>query len=464
MEHLLAGIGRSDITPAPGTPQGGWGAQTKQRSVGADLPLYATALVLAGSGQKAAIVDVDAIGFDAEWTTKILDAIAGLSGLPREHIRFSCTHTHSGPNTFRIPLLTEGRDMALAYLGNLPIQIAGAVWQAMQTMIPVRMAAAKGNCDINVNRRVRLPDGRVVMGRNWQGAVDRTVRVLRIDDLEERPFATIVHYACHPTTQAWQDQHVTPDYPGMMKKVVEEQLGGTCLFLQGATGCIGPRRGFTGDVSVYRKLGKILGLEAAKVALNVETLPREERLVGVQPSGAMIALYDDVPREPEAPALAVRSRFLELPLKQWPPPAELEAELATLRHQVERLRASGDPEELRAVTARATQVNMRAEMARQHHGKTHLAWQLQGIRIGPVALVAIPGEPFIEISQQIEGASPFEHTLFSGYSNGGFGYMPVPEAYPEGGYEVEISPFSPDAAGIVVDETLVMLRELAAVR
>jgi hypothetical protein len=30
----VAGIGRSDITPAPGTPQGGWGAQTKQRKRG----------------------------------------------------------------------------------------------------------------------------------------------------------------------------------------------------------------------------------------------------------------------------------------------------------------------------------------------------------------------------------------------------------------------------------------------
>ena len=463
MEHLLAGIGRSDITPAPGTPQGGWGAQTKQRSVGADLPLYATALVLAGSGVRVAIVDVDAIGFDAEWTAKILDAIVDLTGLPREHVRFSCTHTHSGPNTFRIPLLTEGLDMALAYLRNLPLQIAGAVWQAMQAMVPVRMAACKGNCDINVNRRLRLPDGRVVMGRNRLGAVDHTVRVLRFDDLAERPLATIVHYACHPTTQAWQDQHVTPDYPGMVKKVVEEQLGGTCIFLQGATGSIGPRRGFTGDVNVYRKLGKILGLEASKVALNVETLPREEKLVGVQPSGAPIGLYDDVPHEPETPVLAVRSRFIELPLKQWPPPVELEAELSKFRRDVERLRAGGDADELRAVTARATQVNMRAEMARQHHGKTHLAWQLQGIRIGPVALVAIPGEPFIEINQQIERASPFEYTLFSGYSNGGFGYIPVPEAYPEGGYEVEISPFSPDAAGIVVEEALAMLRELEAV-
>ena len=50
MHQLLAGTGRVDITPAPGTPQGGWGAQTHQRGLGADLPFYATALVFRDAG------------------------------------------------------------------------------------------------------------------------------------------------------------------------------------------------------------------------------------------------------------------------------------------------------------------------------------------------------------------------------------------------------------------------------
>ena len=108
-----------------------------------------------------------------------------------------------------------------------------------------------------------------------------------------------MHYACHPTTIAWQSQYVTPDYPGMAKRVVEEQFGGTCLFLQGATGNIGPSKGFTGDLSVYRKFGKLLGLEASKVALGIETLPREEKLVGLQESGATIALFEYDTVEPE---------------------------------------------------------------------------------------------------------------------------------------------------------------------
>ena len=462
MNQLLAGTGRCDITPAPGTPQGGWGAQTHQRGIGADLPLYATALVVSDETKTIAIVDVDAIGFDTEWTARIIDAIASLTGLPSEHIRFSCTHTHSGPNTFRLAVITEGRDMIEEYLNALPLKISGAVWQAQGNLRPVRIGAGSGACNINANRRLRIPGGRMVIGPNPNGAVDHTVRVLRIDDLEERPLATIVHYACHPTTIAWQSQYFTPDYPGMTKRAVEEQLGGTCLFLQGATGNVGPARGFTGDMSVYRKAGRILGLEAAKIALSIDTLPRQQKYVGLQESGATIALFEDEITESDSVTCDVQSRFIQLPLKQLPSPAEAETEAAVLREELNRLRQSGSESEVRAATALATQAGMRADRARLYHGKTHINWQLQGIRLGPIALISIPGEPFTEMGQEIARRSPFEHTLFSGYSNGGFGYIPVDSAYSEGGYEVETSPFAAGAAELIVEESLRILDELRA--
>lgn len=136
-----------------------------------------------------------------------------------------------------------------------------------------------------------MPDGRVFVGRNWEGPVDHAVRVVRFDDLEEKPVATILHYACHPTIMAWENNFYTPDYPGPAREVIEKELGGTCLFLQGAAGNIGPRRGFTGDLKVYRRLGTILGLEGAKVVTEIESLPRRELLVGTLESGAAIALY-----------------------------------------------------------------------------------------------------------------------------------------------------------------------------
>jgi hypothetical protein len=458
MHELLAGTGRCDITPAPGTPQGGWGAQTHQRGLGSDLPLYATALVIGD----IAIVDVDSIGFDPEWTQRIIGAITKLTGIRSENIRLSCTHTHSGPNTFRLSVITEGRDMILEYLDTLPLKIGGAVWQAQQNMRPVRIGAGSGSCGINVNRRLPLPAGRVVIGPNPSGPVDHTVRVVRIDGLDEKPVATLVHYACHPTTIAWQSQFNTPDYPGMAKRVVEEQIGGTCLFLQGATGNVGPKRGFTGDMTVYRKIGKMLGLEASKIALGIETLPRQEKLVGLQESGATIALFE-YEEAPSPPAICeVRSRFVQLPLKQFPSPQEAEAEAGALREQLNRLRQEGDQARIREATAMATQAGMRADRARLYHGKTHIDWQLQGIRLGPVALICIPGEPFTEMGQEIARRSPFEHTLFSGYSNGGFGYIPVRSAYSEGGYEVESSPFAAGAAELIVEESLRMLHELYA--
>jgi len=463
MPPLLAGTGRSDITPAPGTPQGGWGAQTHQRGIGADLPFYATALALSDGELTLAIVDVDSIGFDTEWTNRILDATVQLNGLPRERLRLSCSHTHSGPNTFRLATISEGRDMALSYLESLPHRIAGAVWQALQNLRPARVAAGEGRCEVNVNRRFVTPEGERAVGRNWEGVTDPTVRVVRFDALDETPVATLVHYACHPTTIAWQNRSFTPDYPGPLRQTVEQNLGGTCLFLQGPAANLTPRRGFTGDLRVYRALGRAIGLEAACVAQGLETLPRREKYVGVQQSGAPIALYEDEPVEPEAPVLRMITRDISLPLRVFDPPEPLEAEAARLRAELERLRASGTEAEIRQATARATQAGWAASAARANHGKTEIPWQMQGIRIGDTALLSVQGEPFVEIGLRIAEASPFAHTLFSGYANGAFGYIATREAWHEGGYEVRGgSPFSAEAADVVVEEGLRLLRELAA--
>jgi len=460
MGELLAGVGRSDITPAPGTPQGGWGAQTHQRGLGADLPFYATALVLKDSGQVVAIIDVDAIGFDEKWTCRILEAVVEISKIPRERVRFSCTHTHSGPNTFRLKTISEGLEMALGYLSTLPERIAGAVWQAQQCLQPVRCASGAGRCEINVNRRLKLPSGRIVVGNNWEGPADPTVRVIRFDNPDGKPAAIILHYACHPTTIAWQNQYFTPDYPGIARRTVEEQIGCPCIFLQGAAGNVTPRRGFTGNLETYRRAGRLLGLEASKVALGIETLPHRQSLKGVIESGAPIALYNEEPLNACNPDFRVVSRMIQLPLKTFLPPDQLETEAEVLRQDLARLRREGNEKEISLATARATQAGMRAERARMYYGKSHMDWQLQGIRVSSVALLSIPGEPFTEINEQIVGASPFSETLFSGYSNGGFGYIPIASAYEDGGYEVETSPFAPQAAEIVVRESAEVLHKL----
>ena len=39
-------------------------------------------------------------------------------------------------------------------------------------------------------------------------------------------------------------------------------------------------------------------------------------------------------------------------------------------------------------------------------------------------------------------------------------YLPTAEAYPLGGYEVEVSPFAPEAAGEIVEASLALLEDL----
>lgn len=73
--------------------------------------------------------------------------------------------------------------------------------------------------------------------------------------------------------------------------------------------------------------------------------------------------------------------------------------MARLRAEAARLREAGRMEEFSVANGLATQMGWRANNARLFHGKTETPWQLQVIRVGPVALVSVPGEPFSSIAQ-----------------------------------------------------------------
>lgn len=93
--------------------------------------------------------------------------------------------------------------------------------------------------------------------------------------------------------------------------------------------------------------------------------------------------------------------------------------------------------------------------------------QIQVMRVGSTALIAIPGEPFIEIALAIKARSKFKHTIVAGYSNGCIGYMPTPEAIEKGGYEVEsaykyydIAPLAPLAYNMIVEVAVQLCDEV----
>jgi len=85
------------------------------------------------------------------------------------------------------------------------------------------------------------------------------------------------------------------------------------------------------------------------------------------------------------------------------------------------------------------------------------------VRIGRVAMVFIPGEPFVETALRIEQNSPFEHTIVVGYSECSVGYIPTSHAFEEGGYEIGPGKWSyleADAEERIYREAVSMLNRL----
>jgi neutral ceramidase len=458
---IRAGVARAVITPPVGITHAHWGAQTHTRATGVDMDMWATALVVGDGATEVAIVDCDAIGYPTAIVNDIRREISALTGIPEARVRLSVSHTHSGGNVTPA-WYDEGKEMIAPYVAALPNRIAGAVWEAQRTAVPARIAVGKGHSDIGINRRLWLEDQhRIVLGRNYAGFADHEMQVARIDDENEQPIAVIVSYSCHPTIMAQGNSRITPDYPGVLRRAVEGVVGCKCLFLQGSPGDVHPKQTYSSRKEDYHLVGRLLGLEAAKVALGLQTVPRNERLVEIVESGAELCMYSDDPAgEPDA-TLKVIERAISLPLKQMPTVEASDVEYRQHVTAVAEARERGDAAGVSKASYQAKRAGMRANMARQYSGKDKVDLSMLGIRIGSLALVSLPGEPFSRIGAGIRAQSPFAVTMFSGYSNGSFSYIPMREDYGPAGYGVWNSPLAAGAGEQLIEEAVALLKELA---
>jgi neutral ceramidase len=128
-----------------------------------------------------------------------------------------------------------------------------------------------------------------------------------------------------------------------------------------------------------------------------------------------------------------------------------EAEKFAVRLQVRPLR-----------TARVTIDLPLTPAARQRTGTETVAAEVQVIVCGPLALVALPGEPLTDLGTAIREESPFPQTLVLGYSNGmGVHYVGMPGEKARGGYEAGVAGAGTDECGrLLVDGAIRLLREI----
>jgi neutral ceramidase len=458
---LTLGVARRCINPSPQVPISGWGAQTHIVGTGIESDFWTTVLYLQDEYSISVIIDVDTSHFLIGQSDSINKRISKECELDISAIRLSSTHTHSGPMLWSqyYPNYTHAIN---EYNELLVSRTVEAVLEAKNNRVKVTVGAGNGMSHVAVNRRQLLESGRMVTGTNMGGLIDPTVGVVRFDDEMGQIVASIVHYSCHPTTLGFTNTLYSPDYPGVVKRTVEQIVGGTCLFLLGSAGNIGPGpEGFKADLPAMMRIGKLLGCEAAKVLLETKTVDVKISFDGVVESGAPLGMWKTEKVAPDTEiSFKIMSSQIKLPLKAQLSIEEAQKIAFFNRDELARLQSLKAPaEQIKEFTYKCKRAFFALERSELYYGKSFEEIPVQFVKLGDIVLIGIPLEPFIETGIAIRERSPFTFTLFSGYANGWKGYLPMSEDYLLGGYEVDISPYAQGAAEILTEEIVRLLVE-----
>lgn len=435
---LKIGLAKADITPRAGIRMSGFGKRI-QPSLGVNDPIYATTLVVGDDETTIAVVDCDLLCVGADFTAEVRSGAEPLTGIPGPNVMICCTHSHYGPRIV-------GRDAAApappptferAYRDYLVHQLVGLICEAKADVQPARMSIALGQSDIGLNRRERTADGRIVLGSNPEGPVDRTVGVCRIETLAGEPLAALVSFAAHPVGQDVQIRKISADYVGCTRRVVQEMTGAPCVFWQGACGNVNIVSAET-DYRTACSSGTALAREAArawKIAdpLQTDGIRTVSRTVELPPYRCLSKEHAERKmQEAEGNLEAARN-------DPQTTPGLIEFLEADLQKQKDRRESWTDPARV----------------------PPPVKAELQTFRIGELAWACVPGELFNEIGTEIKECSPFEHTFVVTYANDWIGYLPTPQAYEEGGYEVsQVCNVAPEAMVMMVDHFAAMFREM----
>jgi hypothetical protein len=256
----------------------------------------------------------------------------------------------------------------------------------------------------NLNRRAKDVDGRVTLGLNPDGPVDRQIGILSFVRPDNSPIATVANYSMHGTVLSGENLAISGDAPGIVEAYVEEKTGAPMLYVNGAAGNIAPIYSVypdpkSGHLSQFRVLLGDRILAALKLSLNAPT--------------------DHV-------TVTASEATVETPMKQdlrWPP------QLASYRRET-------------------------------NAGQSLILLPVRFLKLNDTLIWSAPVELFCEISMAVRNQSPFAHTFYFGYANGWFGYLPTQKAFEEGGYEPNTSPFTGRAEHDVLTSVLTYIQGL----
>jgi neutral ceramidase len=433
---LTAGLAKVCITPPPGVPLAGFAARQGNAS-GVHDHLFARACVVEQDGRALAFVSVDVLALDARFVRDVRRAVQNRTGIAPEGLLLAATHTHAGPVTIRT-FVNPGESLDAGYMERLAAAIEQCVTEAWQSRRPARIGVGTGRADgIGVNRRT--PDKR---------PIDDQVALVRVDDEQGRTRGVIINYACHPTVLGPDNLLVTGDFPSFTIDEVERRLGpgSLALFINGTQG----------NISV----GHSSELSAIGIITPGRTFERAAE-IGVALGRAALDALPHVTTASSATLKSV-STSVDLPLKSYAGASQTAAILEAAARRVEDL-VNGDASADDVARARSEQLYasirnfFAAEARRLTDG--HLPIELQGLRLGDAAFVAVPAEVFVEIGLRIKRETTHQ-TFICGVTNGYIGYLPDRPAYAAGGYEVVASMCAEGADDALVRATHAVVQQL----
>ncbi len=408
---MHAGFAESDITPPVGAPLNGFIARY-QPSSGVDLPLMARLAVLRDRQTQAVLLSLDTLGLGDDTVEALARDIGRTLDLPPEHVVIACSHTHTGP--MAAPLRGIGPADG-DYLKRLSAQVVKAARQAMAGIEPVTVRWGTAPVFLGMNRRQYIPGQGVVLGMNPDAPTDRAARFLLLEGARAR--TVIFEHACHPYCLGPQHLLISPDFWGHAAQALAA-AGCNTVYFNGCSGDIRPLRAFEGPAAAAAE-----GRRLARGLLEAMSAAR---------------MLDD-------PPLAVASRRLALDCQPLPPLDEIEAQLDAADRTVRDEDRTDPIVRQRVKTAFALWLaDLRKATAAGDDGRATkplppVPARVTTLRIGPLAIVTLPGEVFYETSQAITARIDAPMAMTAAYCHAYIGYVCPPHVYDEGGYEPDES-------------------------
>jgi hypothetical protein len=456
--HCRVGFVQADMTPPVGIYHRMWGAALHDRATGVHRPLIATAMLLEslGGSERLLVLGLDHCILDRSEIDAIERRIADKHAT---RVVVALTHTHGSGWMSRTRSGLPGGDLIGPYLDSLADTCARLADEALTKACQATIVYQRGRCDLARHRDYYdAADQRYVCGFNPEGQADDTLLVAKVIATDSgRTLGTVVNYACHPTTLAWENTLISPDYVGAMREVVEAEFQAPCLFVQGASGDLGPQEGFVGEVAVADRNGRRLGFAAAAALLAAPPPGSEFRYTGSVVSGAILGVWKHMPVEP---AEKERWQFREfvVPLAyrpELPTVAATEAELAKWQQEESHARAANDLARVSECRARAEQMTRQlARLAAMPAGDTY-PYTMQLLRVGDAVWLFCPGELYQVFQTTLRARFPNVAIMIATVCNDWQpGYLPAASAYGHGIYQDVIAAVAPCSLETVIDATM----------